>query len=173
MAAAAVAAPASSDTRAPHTRRERRSRPNSSVPRGWPGVKRGRSRFAVSTVSGSARGRWGARQAASTTPTRTRRARRASRFRPARLFILDARIEVRVEEIDGEVDQHEGEGDDEHAALHEREIAGEDALDHEEPYPRPREDGLREHGAAQQIARLHAHHGHDGDEGILEPVTED
>src|SRR5262249_1191690 len=124
MAAAAVAAPASSETRAPHTRRESRSRPNSSVPRRWPGENGGRRRGPVSTASGSARGRYGARQAASTTPTSTIRARSASWLRPQRLLILDARVEPRVEQVHGEVDQHEGERDDEHAPLHEREVAG-------------------------------------------------
>src|ERR1700675_3825135 len=112
--------------RAPQTRRERRSRPNSSVPRKCPAVSGGRRRFGVSTVSGSASGRYGARRAARTTPTMTSVASTAGAFLPKRLLILDARVEVGVKKIDGQVDQHERQRDDEDAALHEGKIARED-----------------------------------------------
>src|SRR5262249_22182332 len=138
-----------------------------------PGGGGGSRRCTVSTVWGSARGRYGARQAASTTPASTTRARSASRLRAPRLLILDAWVEPGVEQVDGEVDQHEGQRDDEHATLHEGEIPREDALHHEESHARPGEDRLREDGAAQQVARLHAHHGDDGNQRVLETVTEE
>ena len=177
MAAAAVPTPASSETRAPQTRRLRRSRPNSSVPRGCPGVPGALSRLGVSTASGSGSGSQGAASAAmmasamATSATTARRFRRRSR-RMA-VLELDPRVQPRIERVHREVDQHEGERDDQHAALHERHVAGQDALDHQGAHAGPGEHGLGEDGAAQQIARLHAHHGDDGDERVLQRVPPD
>src|SRR5689334_21817761 len=98
----------------------------------------------------------------------TKNATTASRFPASRLLILDARVE-----IDGQVDEHEGERDDEHATLHDGKVAGEDALNHEQPHARPREDGLGEDGAAEEIARLHPDQRDDGNERVLEAVAED
>src|SRR5712692_6429875 len=112
MAAPAVATPARSETRAPQINRASRSRPNSSVPSQCPAVSGGRNRLGVSTASGSPRGRCGARMAAPAAPRMTRKARTASRFLTSRLFIVDARIEVHVEQIDGELHEDEGQRDD-------------------------------------------------------------
>src|SRR5437868_3864373 len=180
MAAAAVATPASSDTRAPHTSRASRSRPNSSVPSAWPGDSGGRRRFGVSTVSGSGSGSHGASAATSTAATSATAAATASTLRPrgawaggavalARLSLIpDARVEPRVEQVDAQVDQRESQGDDQHAALDERKVAGQDPLHHERADAGPREDRLGEHGAAQQVAGLDADHGHDRDERVLQ-----
>src|SRR5712692_2358120 len=176
MASAAVPTPASKDTRAPHARRLRRSRPNSSVPRRWPGVSGGRRRFGVSTASGSGSGSHGAASATPTARTMTTKAVTASRLRAATrptLLIPNPRIEPRVEQVDGEVDEHERERDDEHAALHQRNVAREDALDHERADAGPREHRFREDGAAEEIAGLDADDGDDRHERVLQRVSDD
>src|SRR4029453_14945284 len=50
-------------------------------------------------------------------------------------LITDARIEHRVQQIDEQVDADERGGDQEHAALHQRVVAGLDGADHPEPRP--------------------------------------
>ena len=65
---AAAKIPASSDTRAPQTRRASMSRPTWSVPSGWsPDWNGDNSRIDVSNASGSAMGSSGARMAAKAT----------------------------------------------------------------------------------------------------------
>src|SRR5436305_1830150 len=155
IARAAVPTPATNDTRAPHARRLRRSRPNSSVPRRWPGVSGGCKRCGVSTMSGSISGSHGAASAAPTASTMTTNAAAASQLRRAARatsLIPDPRIEPRVQQVDREVDEHERERDDEHAALHERNVTREDALHHQRADAGPREDGLGEDGAAEEVA---------------------
>src|SRR5262249_14098447 len=156
MARAAVPNPARSDTRAPQTRRLSISRPNSSVPRAWPGASGGRRRFAVSTAAGSARGSAGASSAPASARPSTTTAAPAVRFRatsrraaapsdradgaalgasstprrapaaPLASLIPDPGVQVAVEEIHPEVDEGERQGDDEDAALDQREVAGQD-----------------------------------------------
>src|SRR5205823_8631955 len=132
--------------------------PNSSVPSRWAGESGGRSRFGVSTASGSGRGRYGAAAASPTTRRMVSAAAAASRLwtstraarRPASL-IADPRIEVRVEHVDGEVDHDERQRDDEHRALHQRDVAGEDALHDEAAQAGPGEHRFGQDGAAEQI----------------------
>src|SRR5882672_1653581 len=143
-AASAVAvSPTTREMRAPKRSRLRRSRPNSSVPSRCPAVRMGARRRAVSMASGSR----GASQGASTAST----AMTATRPRPKIAALLrrkirttsviaDARIEDGVEEIDGEVDHHEGGGDEEHPALHQRIVARLYGAHHHGAEPRPRED---------------------------------
>src|SRR5262245_27760861 len=73
---------------------------------------------------------------------------------PRALLIADARVEVAVEQIDPQVDEGEGQRDHEDAALDEREVPGQDPLDHEGAHPGPREDRLGQHGAAEEVAGL-------------------
>src|SRR5712691_4294636 len=68
----------------------------------------------------------------------------------------DPRVQRPVGEVHREVDDHEGEGEDEHRALEQHVVAGEDCLDHEASEPGPGEDGLGEHGAAHELAGLQA-----------------
>src|SRR5262249_43677180 len=178
MAAAAAPAPASNETRPPHTRRLSRSRPNSSVPRAWPAVSGGRRRFGVSTVSGSGSGRYGAASAARTTSNMVTNAAAASRLlrrvrgsAEAASLIADARVEIGVEDVDGKVDQDERERDDEDRALYERNVTRENALHDERTHAGPCEDRLGEHRPAQQIARLHTAHGHDRHQRLLQRVA--
>src|SRR5262245_36521246 len=174
-AASAVAArPTTSEMRAPKRSRLRRSRPNSSVPSGCPAVKMGASRRAVSMAFGSRGASQGASRASTAiAATRTRPNSAALLRRNMRMtsVIADARVEDRVEEIHHEVDDHEGGGDEEHAALHQRVVARLDGAHHHGAEPRPREDGLREDRATQQKADLDAQHGDDRVDRILEHVT--
>src|SRR5882724_2845936 len=176
-AARAVAvSPTTSEMRAPKSSRLNRSRPNSSVPSGWPAVKMGASRRAVSMASGSRGASHGASTASTAmTATRPRPKRAALLRRKIRTtsVIADARIEDGVEEIDGEVDHHEGGGDEEHPALHQRIVARLYGAHHHGAEPRPREDRLGENGPAQEEADLHAEHGDDGVDGVLEHVAGD
>ena len=73
-------------------------------------------------------------------------------------------------QIDGEVDEDERHGDDQHAPLHEREIAREDPLHHQGAHARPGEDRLGQHGAAEEHAGLDPDHRDDGHQRVLEPV---
>src|SRR5215472_499465 len=176
-AASAVAArPTTSEMRAPKRRRLKRSRPNSSVPRRWPPVKMGASRRAVSMASGSRGASQGATTASTAiTTTRARPKRAAALRRNTRTtsVIADARVEYRVEQVDHEVDEHEGGGDEQHAALHQRIVAGLDGAHHHGAEPRPGEHRLREDGPTEEEAHLHAEHGDDGIHGVLEHVTRD
>src|SRR5439155_12387818 len=146
------------------------SRPNSSVPSGCPGVSGGWSLRAVATVSGSASGSHGASAASSVTASSTTAPTTARRFRSAYLhhwprgraaaptasgvrdpaireaaagatsLTTNLRVERRVEHVDGEIDEHEAERDDEDAALYEREVAGQDPLHHQCADTGPRKD---------------------------------
>src|SRR5437867_13239868 len=88
-------------------------------------------------------------------------------------LIPDPWVEIGVEDIHGQVHQHEGARDHEHAPLHERDIARQDALDHERPRSGPGEHGFRQYRAAEQIAGLDADRGDDRDERVLERVAHD
>src|SRR4030095_8734241 len=174
-AARAVAvSPTTREIRAPKRSRLRRSRPNSSVPRGWPAVRMGASRRAVSMASGSRGASHGASTASTAMMTTRPSPKRAALLRRnirTTSVIADARIEDGVEEIHGEIDQHEGGGDEKHPALYQRIVAGLDSPHHHGAEPRPREDRLGEDGAAQEEADLHAEHGDDGVDGVLEHVA--
>src|SRR5262249_8365954 len=171
-AASAVAArPTTSEMRAPKRSRLRRSRPNSSVPRGCPTVKMGASRRAVSMASGSRGASHGATRASTAiTSTRARPKRAAAPRRNTRTtsVIADTRVEHRVEEIDDQIDHHEGGGDEQHAPLHQRIVARLDGPHHHGPESRPGEHRLGEEGPAEEKAPLHAPRGDDGIDVALE-----
>src|SRR3984893_10006806 len=176
-AARAVAvSPTTREMRAPKRRRLRRSRPNSSVPSGCPAVRMGARRRAVSMTSGSRGAIHGASTASTAMTATSPRPKRAAlllRNMRTRSVIADARIEDRVEKIDHEVDEHEGRGDEEHAALDERVVAGLDGAHHHGAEPRPREDRLRQDGPAQEKAHLQPQHRDDGVDRVLEHVARD
>src|SRR5712692_1883895 len=176
-AARAVAVrPTTREMRAPKRRRLRRSRPNSSVPSGCPAVRMGARRRAVSMTSGSRGASHGASTASTAmtaTSPRPKRAELLLRNRRTRSVIADARVENGVEEIDDEVDEHEGRGDEEHAALDERIVARLDGAHHHGAEPRPGEDRLRQDGPAQEKAHLQPQHRDDGIDRVLEHVPRD
>src|SRR5436309_2257540 len=87
-------------------------------------------------------------------------------------LVPDARVEPRVEEVHGEVDQDEAQRDHQHTALHERKVASENALNHQGADARPGEDGLGQHGAAQQVAGLDADDRDDGNQRVLQSMAQ-
>src|SRR4051812_17782342 len=78
----------------------------------------------------------------------------------------DPRVEVAVEDVDHEVDQHEPGRDHQYRRLHDAVVAVGDRVDEQPPDARPREDGLDDHGAAEQRAELEPDDRHDRDERV-------
>src|SRR5690349_8915409 len=67
---------------------------------------------------------------------------------------LHLRVEVRVADVDDEVDEHEDHCGHEHDALDHRQVLGADRLEHVAPDPRQREDLLDDERAAEQVREL-------------------
>src|ERR671918_1915140 len=123
------------------------SRPNSSAPRRYcapGGVRRSRSVWAYGSAGASS----GAKRAAATMTATT--ARLTAVTRSGRLAMADPGIEDGVGEVGQQVDEDERGRHDEDAALDEVEVPGPYAGHHEPPDAGPGEDGLGEHGAAEQ-----------------------
>src|SRR6266850_1866316 len=110
---------------------------------------------------------------ASATPERPAGATATAPRLVATLLIADARVEDRVEQVHDQVHHHEGSGDQQHAPLHQRIVAGLDRAHHHGAEPGPGEHGLGEDGPAEQIAHLHPDHGEDRVERVLEHVPRD
>src|SRR6266849_2184441 len=85
----------------------------------------------------------------------------------------DTRIQVRVEQIDDQVDADEGRGKQEDRGLDDRIVPVVDRLDRVTADARPREDRLRDHGSAEERAELDADDRHDGDRRVLQRVFPD
>src|SRR5438094_10127258 len=187
--------PATSETRVPQITRDSTSRPTLSVPSRWarPGRARVLARFCL---SGSWGARTGARSAVSAAtrstaaPNGARRARAARRTTTQRRSgsgrvavgweraeagsaMADPRVDPAVDEVDHQVAQDEAHGDQQHNALHQRVIAGEDGAADE-----PADAGqggavLGHHRAADERAQLQAEHGDHRDQSVLEHVPTD
>src|SRR5437660_6907591 len=132
------------------------------------------------------RANWGTRKIATTAPPAT-----AARFLITRCsvsaqnpdareavdvvgsLIPNARVEEGVRDVRQKVHRHEGRRDDQHRALHDRIVAGENALDDQPADPGQREAGLRQHGAAQVGTELEPEDRQDWDHHVLERVTVD
>src|SRR5439155_11431981 len=84
----------------------------------------------------------------------------------------DPRVQQRIRHVDQEVDQDVGRRGDEHHALDEGIVPGEDGLDDQPPEPRHDEDLLRHHRAADEGAHLEPEDGDDRDEAVTHAVTE-
>src|SRR5258705_13750022 len=85
----------------------------------------------------------------------------------------DARVGEGIGDVDENIDEHVPGGDEQHAALHERKVLGEDAADDEPAEPGAAEDGLHDHGAGEEIAELETEDGDDRDQRVLERVPYD
>src|SRR5437879_408540 len=96
--------------------------------------------------------------------------RRAARARAE--LVPDARIEDGIERVHRQVDQDDGGDDDEVDALDDRIVALGDRLEEETPEAGQAEDGLDDHGAAEDLRDLDAEHGQHRDEGVLQAVLE-
>src|SRR5207249_5756367 len=153
-----------SEIRLPQMMRLSTSRPKRSVPSGCsglpPSIQIGGIDFLMRSPSVGLWGaRYGANPAATTSAARTRPANHGSRR--LRGEMANPRVEVAVEqyhaEIAGEiyVDKHQ------HTGFHEGVVARGDGLEDQPPQPRPREDGLRHHRAAEE---LHEQEDGEGDE---------
>src|SRR6202795_860024 len=176
-AASAVAvSPTTREIRAPKRSRLRRSRPNSSVPSRWPGVRIGKSRRAVSMASGSRgaiHGARTARHAIAITSARPNKAEPLRRKIRAISVIADARIEDGVEKIDDEIDHDEGRRDQQHPTLHQRIVPRLDGAHHHGAESRQGEDRLREDGPPEEKAHLQPEHRDDRIDRVLEHMTGD
>src|SRR5262245_6385870 len=108
--------------------RLRTSRPNSSVPKryGGPGARSRRAGWAIGS-KGASIGAAAAvvrKPSTSTRPDSAKGRRTSQRAAPpSDLVIADAGIEVGVGHVDDEVDDDEGGGDEQHAALDQRVVA--------------------------------------------------
>src|SRR2546429_5266832 len=189
---------ATSEPRAPKTRRESTSRPRWSVPSRWPRVPPscqagGRKRSPSAPTSGS----WGASTLAKTaTSTSTERIstgktgkpslrkeakRQASVSAAARLlpaagplpFIADPRVDHGIEHVHHEVDGDDHRAAEQHDGLDHGEVAERDPLVQEAPDARPGEDGLDDHRDVDHENEVDPGERQHGDQRVLEGVLGD
>src|SRR6185295_17196236 len=153
--------PATSETRVPHTTRDRTSRPTLSVPSQWraPGFASALPRFCLSGSCGASAGAPKARASA------------IKRIAAPSLVETDPRIDEPIEDVDEEIAEDEAHGDQQHDTLHERVVAGEDRVHHQAADAGQREDVLGDDGAADQRAELEPEHGDHRDQGVAQDVT--
>src|SRR6476660_1639218 len=168
------------------------SRPNSSVPRTWPGPG-GRSREAgasrvglwvESTPANRAASTQTRRMSAPATTLWLPRSRRSQRGRvdaaaagpgdtrtsTAASLIADPWIDEGVEKIHPEIDQDIDGGCDEHHSLHHGIVAPQNGRDDEAAQPRDIEHDLRDDGAADEHGGGDADHRDHGHESVAEGV---
>src|SRR5712664_3695445 len=130
------------------------SRPKRSVPSGCRpsprSIQTGGISFCVMSASvGLCGARYGANTAVSTSATRIAPANQgSSRLRAG---MADPRVEIAVENVHEEVADEIERAQHEHAGLHDRIVASGDRLEDQAPEARPREHGLGDHGAAQEM----------------------
>src|SRR6185503_11758592 len=86
--------------------------------------------------------------------------------------IADPRIEVRVSEVRRKVDEDIAQSDEHHATLNQRKVALQDARHEQRAEPWPREDGLDQDGAGEQIAGLDTDQRRDADERIRHDMAD-
>src|SRR5262245_49109020 len=84
--------------------------------------------------------------------------------------VPDARIEVGVARIHGEVHEHHHGDDEEIDALDDGIVALIDRVEEEAPHARQSKDGLEDHHAAEDLRDLGAEDGDDRDQRVLEAV---
>lgn len=89
------------------------------------------------------------------------------------LRVVDFWIEHGVENINDEVDEHEGCSKQENRAVDQRVVSITDGLEGEAPHTWPGKDALGEDCATQEEAGLQTDHGHDGNQRISQSVLED
>src|SRR5262245_48551837 len=140
------------------------SRPKRSVPSGWSqsprSIQTGGINFRVMSPSvGLCGARYGARTAVRTRATRIAAGNQGSCLRPG---MANPRVEVAVEQIDEQIPHEIERAQHQHAGLYDGVVARGDALENEPSQARPREYGLGNHRAAQE---LHEQHDGKGDDG--------
>src|SRR5882672_1273581 len=189
-----AAKPTNSEICAPYNTRVKTSRPNMSEPNqnvDDGGRNRKRTRIAEGSTGESS----GASTAASISSRMTEKPITKERWRSRRCHVpwprgatiaaavagdprpvsvmTHPRIGQGVEDIDDQIDHHEGEAEDQHGALHQRIIAGQDRLHHHAADARQREHLLDDHGAADRGAEQDAGGGDDQDQRIAQRVFAD
>src|SRR5690606_24951644 len=175
--------PTINEARPPCSSRESTSLPLMSVPSGCPGLPGGSALLRTSPPTGLGSGsttgpRKQVANSSSTKPPGTHSSRRR-RMRAHRIprsvsagsvsvaasavaadasvtAITNPRVEHGVHDIDDEVREDRDGGEDEHARLDHRDVAGERALQHELSHARHGEDLLDDDGAADQRADVEA-----------------
>src|SRR3954465_8423768 len=85
----------------------------------------------------------------------------------------DARVEVRVCDVDEQVDDHVPDGRDEDHALDQRIVALLHRLDRQAPEAGDHEDLLGDHRARDQRAELESHHRDDRQQAVAHRVADD
>src|SRR5512143_618215 len=171
--------PAISETRRAKIVRERISRPRESAPSRWcaPGGARISTR---SWSSGAGNGSQSAKTAAANHAIGTQRRRAATIERrraraSARAIALaastasaamtDPGIDELVKHVDGGIDQHEHEGDDQHHPLDDEDLFLKDRVDQELADSGQCEEDFDDYGTADQTAHVDADNGDQVDRG--------
>src|SRR6266571_190362 len=85
----------------------------------------------------------------------------------------DLRVEVDVEEVDGEIHQHHDEGEDEDSSLDDGEVQLANGADDEPAQSGHREHGLSDDGAAEEDTELEPSHGDERQGGVDQGVVPD
>src|SRR5436190_3057435 len=169
-----------SETRTPKTMRDRRSRPNRSVPNGWRWLGPWNTWAASIAVGENGAMRPAKsptaimRKSATQAPTKSgpRASEPVGAVAVPGSAAAEARIEDRIEEIHGEVQHHERGGEEENHALHHGIVSLEDRVEQEAPHTGQREDVLDHDDAAHDVAELDAGDRDDGDQRVPERVVE-
>src|SRR4030095_2240490 len=162
-----------SEIRLPKMTRLSTSRPKRSVPSGcWPSPRSiqigGISFWVMSPSVGLCGARYGANTAVSTSTTRITPGNQGSSRLRARM--ANPRVEVAIQDVHEEVADEIERAQYEDAGLHDRIIAGGDRFEDPPSEPRPREHGLGNHRAAEELHEQHDREGDDRQQGVLQAV---
>src|SRR5690349_8430069 len=128
---------------------------------GSSGARTAEAMMSTSTISAAAAPR-----------SRSSRRRLPAVTAPVYSGVADARIEHRVDDVGQQVDEHIADRDHKDDPLHDRKILVEDPVDNQPPDAGSREDGLHHDGAGQQLPKLQAKDRNNGDQGVLEGVSQ-
>src|SRR5712664_3205946 len=143
-----------SEIRLPQMIRLSTSRPKRSVPSGCSGLPCSIQRGGIDFLTRSPSvGLWGARYGANSAVT-TRAPRMTQENQGScrlRAVMANPRVEIAVEQVHAQIAGEIERAQHQHAGLHDGVVARGDRLEDQPPEPRPREDGLRHHRAAEEL----------------------
>src|SRR5882724_718941 len=162
-----------SEIRLPQMMRLSTSRPKRSVPSGCSGFPRSIQMGGIDFLMRSPSVElWGARYGANSAVTT-----RAPRMRPEnqgscrlRGVMANPRVEIAVEQVHEQIAGEIEGAQHQHARLHDGVVARGDGLEDQPAQPRPREDGLRDHRAAQELHEEQDGEGDDREQRVPQPV---
>src|SRR5439155_11804943 len=146
------------------------SRPKRSVPSGCRPSPRsiqtgGISFWVMSPSVGLCGAKYGANTAVSTSADRITPGNQGSSRLGAGM--ADPRVEIAVQDVHEEVADEVERAQHQDAGLHDRIVARGDRLQDQPPEPRPREHGLGDHRAAEELHEQHDREGEDWQQGVL------